>query len=97
MGLGLAGVLLLPVGLARADDHPNSALLMGLSGVDREAGIFTQVEQFVTGASKADTIMADAERDAAEDKANREIEPKQKESRRVDESQRDYSDDSGSN
>ena len=97
MGLGLAGVLLLPVGLAWADDHPNSALLMGLSGVDREAGIFTQVEQFVTDASKADTIMADAERDAAEDKANREIEPKQKESRRVDESQRDYSDDSGSN
>ena len=97
MGLGLAGVLLLPVGVARADDHPNSALLMGLSGVDREAGIFTQVEQFVTGASKADTIMADAERDAVEDKANREIEPKQKESRRVDESQRDYSDDSGSN
>ena len=97
MGLGLAGVLLLPVGLARADDHPNSALLIGLSGVDREAGIFTQVEQFVTGASKADTIMADAERDAAEDKANREIESKQKESRRVDESQRDYSDDSGSN
>ena len=70
---------------------------MGLSGVDREAGIFTQVQQFVTGASKADTIMADAERDAAEDKANREIEPKQKDSRRFDEGQRVYSDDYGSN
>ena len=74
--------------MAWADDHPNSALLIGLSGVDREVGIFTQVEQFVTGASKADTIMADAERDAAEDYANRAIEPKQRESRRFNVGQR---------
>lgn len=84
-GLGLATMFLLPVALTWADDHPESALMIALSGVDRDAGIFTQIEQFVTGASKAEKMVAEATRDKAEDAANREIERKQAESRRFNE------------
>lgn len=96
-GLGLAVMLLLPVGLTWVDDHPDSALLVAFSGVDRNAGVVTQVEQFFTGASKADKMVADAKRDKAEDKANREIERKQTESRRFNEGSSSEYDDYGSN
>ena len=97
--LWLLFMLFIGIGGTYLEHNPESGLaaLGGFVSVDPEAGVFTQAGQFINGAAKTPKMVADLKREEAEDKANREIERKQEESRRFNEGQRDYDDGYGSN
>ncbi len=80
-------MLMIGIGGTYLEHNPASGLAAvgGFVFVDPEAGVFTQAGQFINGATKAGKVVQDTKRDEANDKANREIERKEAESRRFNE------------
>ena len=83
-GLLLAAMFGYPLLATWLESHPETeqALNGAAEQVDRKAGVFTQGQQFVRGIGKSRELVADEQRERAEDKIDAEQRRKAEENRR---------------
>ena len=83
-GLLLAAMFGYPLLATWLEGHPETeqALNGAAEQVDRQAGVFTQSQQFVRGIGKSRELVADEQRERTEDKAAAELERKREANRR---------------